>query len=81
MTREQVRALIEKTRLDDTQLLAPDGVYERRLDACEACDSLSGATCMQCGCIVPVRAMRQNGRCPHPSGSRWEDGATPPAAR
>lgn len=71
LTRDQVRALVEKTRLDPSQALAPDDEYERRLDVCEACDALQGATCMQCGCIVPLRAMQAAGICPHPAGSRW----------
>ena len=72
MTRDQIRALVEKVRLDETQLLAQDEEYGRRLDACESCDALlGGATCAHCGCIVPVRAMQQARGCPHPAGSRW----------
>ncbi len=71
MTREQIRALVTRTRLDDTQALVPDDDYEQRLAACEHCDALSGFTCMQCGCIVPMRAMQASGACPHPSGGRW----------
>ena len=72
MTREQVRALAEKLRMDETQLIAPDDVYARRLDACEACGALlGGATCAHCGCIVPLRAMQLARGCPHPEGPRW----------
>ena len=72
MTRGEIRALVERTRLDASQLLAADAEYERRLDACEACDALfDGAICMHCGCIAPVRAMQLARACPHPGGARW----------
>lgn len=72
MTREQIRALVEKLRVDDTLLLASDAEYGRRLDACEACGSLlDGVTCAHCGCFAPVRAMQTERGCPHPAGSRW----------
>lgn len=46
--------------------------YEKRLEACNACDQLLyGTTCMSCGCIVKVRALNALRICPHASGSRW----------
>jgi hypothetical protein len=72
LTREQIRALVETLRLDETQQLTSDAEYGRRLDACEACGSLlGGATCAHCGCVVPVRAMQLSRGCPHPDGPRW----------
>ena len=72
MTREQIRALAEKLRFDDTQQPATDEEYKRRLDACESCEALlGGATCAHCGCIVPLRAMQLARGCPHPEGPRW----------
>lgn len=39
--------------------------YERRLMLCDKCKELRGGLCGQCGCYVAVRAVRQNGYCPH----------------
>lgn len=48
----------------------PDGVYEERLRACKACESLASGTCMQCGCYVEMRAARIDMHCPDP-GAKW----------
>lgn len=48
----------------------PDAQYERRLDSCRACDQLQNGTCMQCGCLVEMRAMRLDQHCPPPL-RRW----------
>lgn len=54
----------------DGRLLAPGDVYEARLDACRACDQLQNGTCMLCGCLVEVRALRKDLHCPTPR-KRW----------
>ena len=46
----------------------PDEAYERRLQACMACGELQNATCMQCGCMVEMRAARADMHCPM---ERW----------
>lgn len=48
----------------------PDEEYEGRLAACRACDQLQNGTCMQCGCMVEMRAMRRDSHCPPPR-RRW----------
>jgi len=74
MTREQIRALAVKLRLDNSQQTATNEVYRCRLDMCEFCEALlSGATCAHCGYIVPLRAMQPARGCPHPVGLRWQD--------
>ena len=52
------------------RLRAPDEEYERRLELCTACEELQNGTCMQCGCLVEMRAMRLNNHCPM-SQKRW----------
>lgn len=42
----------------------PDDMYETRLLACKACESLASGTCMQCGCYVEMRAARIDMHCP-----------------
>ena len=44
----------------------PDEEYERRLAACLCCDQLQNGTCMRCGCLVEMRAMRLDQHCPPP---------------
>ena len=48
----------------------PDEEYEARLAQCSACDQLQNGTCMRCGCMVEMRAMRRDLHCPPPR-SRW----------
>jgi len=57
------RALSEKAR-------TPENEYEARLAACSACDQLQNGTCMLCGCLVEMRAMRRDMHCPTPK-KRW----------
>ena len=48
----------------------PDDAYEARLAACTACEHLENGTCMRCGCLVEMRAMRLDMHCPPPA-RRW----------
>lgn len=48
----------------------PDAQYEQRLSVCRDCDQLQNGTCMRCGCLVEMRAMRRDMHCPPPR-SRW----------
>ena len=44
---------------------AAEDVYDRRITICEACEKLSGPTCLACGCFVELRAIRKESRCPY----------------
>lgn len=49
--------------------------YEYRLSRCRECRYLElGATCLQCGCIVQVRAKLADASCPFPQNNRWGRG-------
>lgn len=48
----------------------PDAAYEARLDLCRACGHLQNGTCMRCGCLVEMRAMRLDMHCPPPL-AKW----------
>jgi hypothetical protein len=37
--------------------------YERRLDACRACENLTNAMCALCGCFVEARAAKRQMHC------------------
>ena len=46
--------------------------YLERLNICSECTSLEyGTTCMQCGCIVQIKAIIQKEKCPYPRNSKW----------
>ncbi len=62
-------ALIEKNRAATPQKVrASDQVYDHRIQTCEACEKLSGPTCLACGCYVELRALRKDSRCPY---NKW----------
>ena len=44
---------------------AAEDVYDQRITICEACEKLSGPTCLACGCFVELRAIRKESRCPY----------------
>lgn len=54
------------------QIVSMD-VYEKRLNICFNCNYLEyGTTCLQCGCIVQVRARLMDSTCPYPKKSKWD---------
>lgn len=67
---EYERTVLRVRRSLSPRLRTPDEEYESRLDACRACTHLQGGTCMRCGCLVEMRAMRRDMHCPPPVG-RW----------
>ncbi len=66
---EDYIALIEKNRAaTPARVRVSDEEYARRIGLCEACEKLSGPTCLACGCYVELRALRKNSHCPY---SQW----------
>ena len=52
--------------------LVSDEVYDRRIDICSTCPSLSNeSTCLHCGCFVEFRARLGYKSCPSPNGTKW----------
>ncbi|MGM0855221.1 MAG: DUF6171 family protein [Bacillota bacterium] len=71
---EDLMEQIEGQLALETELVS-DSVYENRLTECASCPSLhEKTTCMHCGCFVQFRAKLSYKHCPHPEGSRWEEG-------
>ena len=48
----------------DTDIKAPDPLYEDRLAACRECEQLLAGMCRSCGCYVELRAVITKNRCP-----------------
>lgn len=63
---EDYLALIARNReATPLRLRTPEAEYDRRITACEACEKLSGPTCLACGCYVELRALRKDSHCPY----------------
>lgn len=53
--------------------LISEDIYEKRIDICFNCKYLEyGTTCLQCGCIVQIRARLLESTCPYPKKSKWD---------
>lgn len=45
--------------------LVGDDTYKERFNICTECDSfMYGSTCSVCGCVMRVRALLSDGKCP-----------------
>ncbi|MBU7591692.1 DUF6171 family protein [Metabacillus halosaccharovorans] len=52
--------------------LVNDSLYQKRMDICLSCPSLSSeTTCLHCGCYVEFRTKLSYKQCPHPNGPKW----------
>ncbi len=67
-----IKKAVDETRAMRGIKTVTEDIYSLRLAACMDCDKLEyGSTCMLCGCIVQVRALLKDGRCPYPGKPRW----------
>ena len=67
LNKEEYRKTILRVRENlSPRLLASDALYESRLALCTSCEHLQNGTCMRCGCLVEMRAMRTDQHCPPP---------------
>ncbi|MCH5213444.1 MAG: hypothetical protein J1G06_10560 [Oscillospiraceae bacterium] len=73
LSEEDIQKMVNNVRKMRGIRLVDDDEYNRRLEICRNCGKLEyGSTCALCGCVVQVRAMLQDGRCPYPKKSRWQ---------
>lgn len=71
ITDEEIEKEIKRV-IDSGVPLTKRDQYEKRLKVCNSCEQLRyGTTCMNCGCIVRVRALNALRICPYSSGSKW----------
>ena len=72
VTNEEIEKAIRKVAMVTTTKFIDDQTYEKRLEQCKACNYLEyNTTCLQCGCIVQIRAKLEDSRCPYPKNPRW----------
>lgn len=68
----QIKEMLEEIINGGNFNSVSDEVYEKRLILCGNCKYLEyGNTCLQCGCIVHIRARLQSGTCPNPGAAKW----------
>lgn len=52
--------------------LVDEEKYAKRLGVCGECEKFEyGSTCALCGCVMQVRALLRDGRCPYPKTPKW----------
>ena len=69
---EKIAALAAEIKIDPS-LAAEEGIYKKRLKACNECEALSEKVlCSHCGCFIFFRARPEKNYCPHPLGNRWK---------
>jgi hypothetical protein len=51
------------------EIKTPPAEYENRLAVCRDCGELMGATCLECGCYMKMRAAKRVMGCPD---GKWE---------
>lgn len=52
--------------------LVNDTLFQKRMDTCLSCPSLSSeTTCLHCWCYVEFRTKLSYKHCPHPNGPKW----------
>ncbi|MBB2183836.1 hypothetical protein H0486_13235 [Lachnospiraceae bacterium MD1] len=68
---EIIEAIDKLSRLKKIQFVSDD-IYQQRLEICDSCSDLEyGTTCLQCGCIVQIRAKLVDSHCPYPKNRKW----------
>lgn len=70
LNEEEIAKAVEQVRAMKGVTIAEDRTYQARLSVCGECEKLEyGSTCMACGCIVQVRALTADGKCPN---KKWK---------
>ncbi|MGN0162749.1 MAG: DUF6171 family protein [Candidatus Ornithomonoglobus sp.] len=69
---EDIAHMVNEVRSMKGIRLAEEDEYKRRMSICRECEKLEyGSTCALCGCVMQVRAMLHDGKCPFPKHSKW----------
>ena len=65
LSEEDIENMVNEVKAMRSVRLVDDKVYADRFGICTECDKLLyGSTCSVCGCVVQVRALLADGRCP-----------------
>ena len=73
LSEQDIERMVNEVRSMRGIKTVQDDVYQSRLNACFDCPKLEyGSTCALCGCVVHVRALLSDGKCPFPKNTRWQ---------
>lgn len=65
LSEEDIENMVNEVKAMRSVRLVDYKVYADRFGICTECDKLLyGSTCSVCGCVVQVRALLADGRCP-----------------
>lgn len=65
LNEKEINKMVSDVRAMKGVKLADENTYQSRLDVCGKCEKLEyGSTCMACGCVIKVRALIADGKCP-----------------
>lgn len=72
LSEEDINKMVDEVMHMKGIRLVDEDIYNERIAACMRCEKLEyGSTCMLCGCVVQVRAMLRDGKCPYPKNKKW----------
>lgn len=72
ISENEINEAIEKLSRLKGMKFVDDLIYSNRLSKCNTCQYLEyGTTCLQCGCIVQIKAKLPDSTCPYPRERRW----------
>lgn len=72
LTEEDIDKMVDEVIHMKGIKLVDEDIYNERIAACMQCEKLEyDSTCMLCGCVVQVRAMLRDGKCPYPKNKKW----------
>lgn len=68
----EIQKAIDKLARLKGMKFVDDTIYFDRLNKCSACQYLEyGTTCLQCGCLVQIKAKLPESTCPYPKDRKW----------
>lgn len=72
MSQDDIEKAIEQLSRIKKIKFVDDVLYENRLEKCNECRYLEyGTTCLQCGCVVQIKAKLADSSCPYPKDKKW----------
>ena len=72
LSKADIEKIVTEVRNMRGVRLVDDEKYMKRLEICLSCEKLEyGSTRSLCGCVMQVRAMLSDGRCPFPRTPKW----------
>ncbi|MGN0182584.1 MAG: DUF6171 family protein [Candidatus Ornithomonoglobus sp.] len=72
LSQEDIARMVNEVRSMKGMRFVEDEEYKRRISICGECEKLEyGSTCALCGCVMQVRAMLADGKCPFPKNRKW----------